>query len=211
MPYTEELIPSTWENWAGFAKELRSQFEIIDAKGEARITPNNLKQERKSMTEYWNEFRLVASKTELDDSTAGEWLLGRMNSELQNAWGALSDKYTNITALANWAIEKETKFATVRHIQGHKTSTTTTKTKEVSRNPNGTYQPQTTTQGVEVMDLNAFRKRPRLNLTPEEFRRHMREKLCLKCAQSGHRADVCDRQTQPKQLNPRVGNWKPAR
>ena len=63
MPYTEELIPSTWENWAGFAKELRSQFEIIDAKGEARITLKNLKQGRKSMTEYWNEFRVVASET----------------------------------------------------------------------------------------------------------------------------------------------------
>ena len=28
-PYTEELIPSTWENWAGFAQELRSQFGVI--------------------------------------------------------------------------------------------------------------------------------------------------------------------------------------
>ena len=65
------------------------------------------------MTEYWNEFRLVASETGLDDSTAGEWLFGGMNPELQNGWGASSDKYTNITALANWAIEKETKLATV--------------------------------------------------------------------------------------------------
>ena len=123
-PYTEELIPSTWENWAGFAQELRSQFGVIDAKGEARTTLKNMKQGRRSMTEYWNELRLVASETGLDDSTAGEWLLGGMNSELQNAWGASSDKYTNITALVNWAIEKETKLATVRHIQGHKTTTT---------------------------------------------------------------------------------------
>ena len=65
----------------------------------------------------------MASETGLDDSTAGEWLLGGMNPELQNAWGASSDKYTNITALANWAIEKETKLATLRHIQGHKTTT----------------------------------------------------------------------------------------
>ena len=66
-PYTEELIPSTWENWAEFAQELRSQFGVIDAKGEARITLKNMKQGRKSMTEYWNEFRLVASETGLDD------------------------------------------------------------------------------------------------------------------------------------------------
>ena len=57
----------------------------------------------------------------LDDSTVGEWLLGGMNSELQNAWGASCDKYINITALANWAIEKETKLATVRPIQGKQT------------------------------------------------------------------------------------------
>ena len=36
-PYIEELIPLTWENWAGFAKELR-KFGIIVAKGKARIT-----------------------------------------------------------------------------------------------------------------------------------------------------------------------------
>ena len=156
-PYTEELIPSTWENWVGFAQELRSQFRVIHAKGEARITLKNIKQGRRSMMEYWNEFRLMASEKGLDDSTAGEWLLGGMNSELQNAWGASSDKYTNITAFANWAIDKETKLATVRHIQGHKTATTTTGTNEVLRNPTGTYQSRTTTQGGDTMDLDATR------------------------------------------------------
>ena len=139
-PYTEELIPSTWENWAGFALELRSQFEVIDAKEEARITLKNMKQGRRSKTEYWNEFKLVASETVLDDSTAGEWLLGGMTSEMQNAWGVSSDKYSNITALANWAIEKETKLATVRLIQRNKTPATATRTNEVPRNPNRTYQ-----------------------------------------------------------------------
>ena len=72
------------------------------------------------MTDYWNEFRLVASETKFDDSTAGEWLLGGMITDLQNARGASSDKYTSTEALASSAIEKETKLATVRHIQGHK-------------------------------------------------------------------------------------------
>ena len=93
------------------------------------------------MTEYWNEFRLVVSEAGLDNSTACEWRLGGMNSELQNAWGASSDQYTNITALTNLAIEKETKLATVRHIQGNKISATATKTNEMPRNPNRTYQP----------------------------------------------------------------------
>ena len=178
-PYTKELRLSTWENSTGFAQELRSQFEVIDAKGEARITLKNMKQGRKTMTEYRNEFRLVASKTGLDDSTAGEWLLGGMNPELQNAWGASSDKYTNITALANWAIENEPKLAMVRHIQGHKTTTPIQKQNKIPRNPNGTYQPRTTTQGGEAMDLDAFRQRPRLNISQEEFRRRMPERLCL--------------------------------
>ena len=66
-PYEEDRMTWTWENWAGFAKELRSKFGIIDAKGEGRITLKNMKQERRWMTEYWNEYRLVASETELDD------------------------------------------------------------------------------------------------------------------------------------------------
>ena len=154
------------------------------------------------MTEYWNEFRLVASETGLDDSTAGEWLPGGMNSELQNAWGASSDKYTNITALANWAIEKETKLATVRHIQGDKT--TTPRTNEIPRNPKGTYQPRTTTQGGDAMDLNAIRKQPRLNISPEEFQRRMGQQLCLRCRKPDHRIADCDKNNPQRQFNPQA-------
>ena len=39
----------------------------------------------------------------------------------------------------------------------------------------------------------------------------MRERLCLKCAQPGHRADVCEKQNQQRQFNPRAGNWQPAK
>jgi len=52
-----------------------------------------MKQGKRSVTEYWNEFRLVASEAELDDSTGGELLLGGMITELQNAWGASSEEY----------------------------------------------------------------------------------------------------------------------
>jgi len=41
-----------------------------------------------------------------------------MIAELQNAWGASSEEYENLEALAQWAIRKETKLETVRHIQG---------------------------------------------------------------------------------------------
>jgi len=60
----------------------------------------------------------VASEAGLDLSTGGELLLGGMNTELQNTLGASSEEYENLEVLAQWAIRKETKLATVRHIQG---------------------------------------------------------------------------------------------
>jgi len=77
-----------------------------------------MKQGKRSVTEYWNEFRLVTSEAELDDSATGQLLLGRMLTELQNAGGATSEEYEDLEALAQWAIRKEIKLATVRHIQG---------------------------------------------------------------------------------------------
>jgi len=71
----------------------KKQFGVIDAKGEARSSLKNMKQGKRSVTEYWNEFRLVASQAELDDSTGGELLLGGMIAELQNAWGNSSEEY----------------------------------------------------------------------------------------------------------------------
>jgi len=58
------------------------QFGVIDAKGEARIRLKNMKQGKRSVTEYWNKFCLVPSEAELDDSTGGELLLGGMIAEL---------------------------------------------------------------------------------------------------------------------------------
>jgi len=43
-----------------------------------------MKQCKRSVREYWNEFRLVASEPELDDLTGGVLLLGGMIAELQN-------------------------------------------------------------------------------------------------------------------------------
>jgi len=60
----------------------------------------------------------VASEAELDDSMEGELLLGGMITAWQNAWGASSEEYEDLEALAQWAIRKETKLATVSHIQG---------------------------------------------------------------------------------------------
>ena len=42
-PYAEERITPTWDNWARFKTELRRQFGVINAKGEARIKLKNMK------------------------------------------------------------------------------------------------------------------------------------------------------------------------
>jgi len=86
-------------------------------------------------------FRLVASEAELDDSTGGELLLGGMITELQNAWGASSEEYEHLEALAQWAIRKETKLATVRHIQGSPSTNNIQRETTTPRNPDGTYRP----------------------------------------------------------------------
>jgi len=176
-PYTEELITPTWDNWGGFKAELQRQFGVIDAKGEARIRLKNMKQGKRSVTEYWNEFRLVASEAELDDSTGGELLLGGMNTELQNAWGASSEEYEDLEALAQWAIRKETKLAMVRHIQGSPSTKNIQRETATPRNPDGTYRP--TNNGNQTygdpMELDATRRRPRFNITREEFQRRIGE------------------------------------
>jgi len=90
----------TWDNWAGFKAELQRQFGVIDAKGEARIRQKNMKQGKRSISEYWNEFLLIASEAVLHDSTGGELPLGGIITELQNARGASSQEYEDLAARA---------------------------------------------------------------------------------------------------------------
>jgi len=212
-PYPEERITPKWENWPGLKAELQRQFGVIDAKGEARIRLKNMKHGKQSVTEYWNKFRLVASEAELDDSTGGELLLGGMITELQNTWGARSEEYQDLEALAQWTIRKETKLATVSHIQGSPSTKNIQQETTTPRNPDGTYRP--TNNGNQnygdPMELDATRKRPRFNISREEFQRRMREQLCLKCAQPGHLARNCRKKDIPKPFNAQARSWQPAK
>ena len=56
MPYIEDLKQPTWTTWLQFAEELRNQFGVIDREGGARNKLKNIIQEKRTMTEYWNEF-----------------------------------------------------------------------------------------------------------------------------------------------------------
>jgi len=212
-PYAEERFTQRWDNWAGFKPELHRQFGVIDAKGEARIRLKNMRQGKQLVTEYWNEFRLVASEAELDDSSGGELLLGGMIAELENAWGASSEEYEDLEALAQWAIRKETKLATVRHIQGSPSTKNIQRGTTTPRNPDGTYRP--TNNGNQnygdPMELDATRKRPRFNLSREEFQRRIQEQRCLKCVQPGHLARSCTKKDGPKPFNAQAKCWQPGK
>jgi len=188
-PYAKERITPAWDNWAGFKAELQRQFGVIDTKGEARIRLKNMKQGKRSVMEYWNEFRLVASEAELDDSTGGELHLRGMITELQNPWGASSEEYEGLEALAQWAIRKETKLATVRHIQGSPS------TKNIQRE---TTTPQKTQMGHTDPPLMAIRITATLwNWTRREKdqgstsqRKNSKEGYENNCASGAHNRDT---------------------
>ena len=168
-PYIENLKRPTWEKWPPFTEELNNQFGIIDKKGEARNRLKHITQGKRTMTEYYNEFRLASSEAELDDATKGEWLLIGMSATLQNAGGGESNPYEGMDTLARWAKGKETKLTKLRNLQkgqemDHKTTT-------APRNPIRTYRPVLTTQqGRDAIKIDATEREPNLNLSAQEFR-----------------------------------------
>jgi len=136
-----------------------------------------------------------------------------MLAELQNAWGASSEEYKDLEGLAQWAIRKETKLATVRHIQASPSTKSVQRETITPRNPDGTYRP--TNNGNQnygdPMELDATRRRMRFNISREEFQGRIREQLCLKCAQPGHLARSCPKKDGPKPFNAQARSWQPAK
>jgi len=136
-----------------------------------------------------------------------------MITELQNAWGASSEKYDDLEALAQWAIRKETQLATVRHIHGSPSGKNIQEETTTPRNSDGTYGP--TNNDIQnygdSMELDATRRRPRFNISREEFHRRIREQLCRKCAQPGHLARSCPKKDGPKPFNAQAKSWQPTK
>jgi len=134
-----------------------------------------------------------------------------MITEWQNAWGASGEEYEDLEALAQWAIWKETKLATVRHIQGSPSAKNIQRETTTPRNLEGKY--QTTNKGNQnygdSMELDVTRKQPRFNISREEFQRRIQEQLCLKCAQPGHLARSCPKKDGPKPFNAQARSWQP--
>jgi len=60
-PYIERRQDATWSSWDDFKNELEGQFREIDEQGGARAKLMRMAQGSKGATEYWNEYRLMAS------------------------------------------------------------------------------------------------------------------------------------------------------
>jgi len=155
----------------------------------------------------------VAREAELDHSTVGELLQGEMIAKLQNASGTSSEEYEDLEALAQWAIRKETKLAMVRHIQGSPSAKNSQRETDIPRNPGGTYRPANNGNQKygDPIELDAPRRRPRFNISREEFQKRIQEQLCLKWVQPRHLARGCPKKDGPKPFNAQARSWQLAK
>ena len=64
---------------------LKLHFGDVDAKERARNKITGITQSGRTMTEYVNEFRMIAAETEYDEGTLTRLLLGGMSKKLQDA------------------------------------------------------------------------------------------------------------------------------
>jgi len=197
-PYIERRQDVTWSSWDDFKNELQGQFGEIDEQGAARAKLMRMAQGSKGATEYWNEYRLIASQTGMDDATLTYNLMRGFKTELQDAWGMDGSDSQDPQFVANWAIKKETKMAAIKHMCHGTISKEKTPSPGTPRNQNGTFRPQNDNQG-DPMELDATRRRPGFNISAKEYQRRMRSNLCLKCAKLGHRAAVCRSQANSKE------------
>jgi len=115
--YIERQQEETWENWDAFKDELRRQVGEIDEQGAARAKLMIMRQGYKGATEYWNEYRLIASQTGMDEATLTYHLMRGFKSELQDAWGMDGSDSHDPQFVANWAIKKETNMESIRHMR----------------------------------------------------------------------------------------------
>jgi len=78
-------------------------------------------------------------------------------------------------------------MAAIKHMCHGVTSKEKTTSSGNPRNQNGTFRPQNDNQG-DPIEQDATRRRPRFNISAEEYQRRMRSNLCLRCAKPVHRA-----------------------
>jgi len=155
------------------------------------------------MTDYWNDFRLIASTAQMDGTTMSEFLVAGMKKELQQAWILAELDQDDVEAIALWAIKKEARMETLKYNKN--SGEESTKIDRTVRNQNGTFKSNTT---YEPMDLDATNRVPRLNIPRNEYQRRMTQGLCLQCGKSGHRIQNCNEGKRGITQQPR---WSPRR
>jgi len=202
-PYAEKAQAKSWTTWEEYQNELRRQFGPVNARDEARTKIRKLKQGQSSMTDYWNDFRLIASTAQMDGTTMSEFLIAGMKRELQQAWILAELDQDDVEAIALWAIKKEARIETLKYNKN--SGEESTKRDRTVRNQNETFKNNTT---YEPMDLDATNRVPRLNIPRNEYQRRMTQGLCLRCGKAGHRIQNCNEGKRGITQQPR---WSPRR
>jgi len=68
-PNAEKVQAKSWTTWEEYQNKLRRQFGLVNARDQARAKIRKLKQGQSSMTDYWNDFRRIASTAQMDGAT----------------------------------------------------------------------------------------------------------------------------------------------
>ena len=123
----------------GFKEALKYKFGEKDPEGKARMKLEVLRQATDSVTEYWNQFRLIAMEVNMDDGTLQRQFLRGLSPRMQGAWGQDNSRFGSLSELAHWASEKECHLATLKNIKSGRTVET-----RQQRRDNGTFKPVTT-------------------------------------------------------------------
>jgi len=197
VPYVEGRLEENWETWEQFVETLKLHFGDVDTKETARNKITGITQSGRTMTEYANEFRMIAAETEYDEGTLTRLLLGGMSKKLQAAWEAGETDNLNTTLdITRWALAKENKHSMMDNIRKGRP---TGKFDRTPRKVNGTFRPTPVSENRgDTMELEATRRMPGFNISAKEYQRRMRANLCLKCAKPGHRAAACRSQANNK-------------
>jgi len=204
VPYVEGSLEENWETWGQFVETLKLHFEDVDAKETARNKITGVTQSGRTMTEYANEFRMIAAETEYDEGTLTRLLLGGMSKTVQDAGEAGETDNLNTTLqITRWAIAKKNKHSMVDPIRKGRPMG---KFDTTPQNVNGTFRPTPirANQG-DPMELEATRRRPGFNIPAKDYQQRIRANLCLRCAKPGHRAAACQSQANSKEGT----TWEP--
>jgi len=186
-PYAKKVHAKSWTTWQQYQNELRQQFGPVNARDEPRAKIRKLRKGQFSMTDYWNDFRLIASTAQMDGATMSEFLIAGMKKELEQVWILAELDQDDVEATALWAIKKEARMETLKY--NKKTGEESTKTDNTVRNQNGTFKSNAT---YEPMDIDATNMGPRLNISRSKYQRRMTQGLCLRCGMAGHRIQNCN-------------------